>query len=644
LYNCIEEDATVQQLNVQVLSCEFEQYISEIASNDGYVSYGLKEWYGFWCNPQPDVTEHILLTKRINSIRPTDGDVSIHIVCDTLSFLREHMVDGMLLTTMNCPKEAQECLFGSALKGRSVDAAIHSALNSFEFKPLDVMGKWQSLTAGQKQLIFLWYAIHPDNSYLCHCVGLSKQTDELPNRILMSFFDTRLTYPVWNEEAKALIAAVPIAKTDDYYAAVESIPSLGERLSFLTGNTARERVAILHIIGQWLRIDAEEALESENLQKMYPMLAAYLGNDYADESLSTYFSKYKMYKLSNTLPQDEESHFSVIETDTFDFRYPVLCEEATDHTCVLWIDALGAEWIPLLKWALSDIPDGKVSSVRVVQAQLPTETHYNNQWQQMNLPYEKLDKLDKLAHKGVIDDKDYYACVEEQINFVCGIANKACQLLKQYSRVIITGDHGTSRLAARFFHKLGGMAVIPNAEVGSHGRYCRVVDGAVFPTPTQNVVKDSSGNGKFIVFNNYDHYSKSGFAAGSDDDIAIYGEIHGGASPEEMLVPVISLVSNHDFPITANWIMVGNSIKITNKRAVCRIQFSKPVKSVQAKAGDIVAECSAGSLPSKEWTITLNGVKIDKATSFAISVLADGTLVNVDPVLLKPALGGGDPF
>jgi len=74
--------------------------------------------------------------------------------------------------------------------------------------------------------------------------------------------------------------------------------------------------------------------------------------------------------------------------------------------------------------------------------------------------------------------------------------------------------------------------------------------------------------------------------------------------------------------------MVGNSIKITNKRAVCRIQFSKPVKSVQAKAGDIVAECSAGSLPSKEWTITLNGVKIDKATSFAISVLADGTLVN----------------
>lgn len=73
--------------------------------------------------------------------------------------------------------------------------------------------------------------------------------------------------------------------------------------------------------------------------------------------------------------------------------------------------------MPLLRWALEASGEGDIASINVAQSRLPSETCFNEQWHQMELPYEKYDKLDKLAHKGVIDDKDYYACIEEQLKY-----------------------------------------------------------------------------------------------------------------------------------------------------------------------------------------------------------------------------------
>lgn len=73
------------------------------------------------------------------------------------------------------------------------------------------------------------------------------------------------------------------------------------------------------------------------------------------------------------------------------------------HTIVLWIDALGVEWMPLLQWSVRRICDATVKKCAIAQATLPTETCFNDQWKNINAPYKKLDKLDKLAHKGVVD-------------------------------------------------------------------------------------------------------------------------------------------------------------------------------------------------------------------------------------------------
>ena len=643
VFDCIDTGEP-QRMNIQVLSGDFEEYITELQTSHGYASIGLKEWYGFWYEPNVETLDHLILTKRYKSIRPTDGDIKIHVVRDTLSFIRENLVGGQVLSEDNCPKEAQKTLFPFALKGDTVDQAVLSALNAQVFRPLDMMGKWLTISKGQKQLVFLWYALHPDDSYLDYCVGRSREIDDLPERILTSIFSVRSSHPEWVADSQALISAVAIEKNDKYFDLLDEIPSLEERLDYLSSRSSRERIYILRLVGQWLKADHDAVIQNQKLKDIYPELYAYLYNGYPNESLKHYFLNYKIYKLSNTLPVDEESYFAGFDTDHYDNRYSVLCEEmAEGETIVLWIDALGAEWLPLLAWALDSIGEGSVSSVKVTQALLPSETKYNDLWKQMDVPSEKYDKLDKLAHKGVVDDKDYYACIEDQISFVCSIVKTVNQFLKKYARVLITGDHGTSRLAARFFHKREAMPLPVHAETGSHGRFCKVEDSVQPMMAIQKSARDSDGN-HYLVFSNYDHYAKSGFAAGGNDDVAIYGEIHGGASPEEMLVPVITVNNRHGIPLTAKWGMPGNSVKISNKSIKCHVQFSKPVAVVQATIGDLKGECTSTTNPSKEWTVTFSGIKINKPKQFTVSLVADGTLVPIDRVEVKPALGGDDPF
>ena len=143
--------------------------------------------------------------------------------------------------------------------------------------------------------------------------------------------------------------------------------------------------------------------------------------------------------------------------------------------------------------------------------------------------------------------------------------------MDKYHRVVITGDHGTSRLAARFFHTRDGMPAPKDGKVCSHGRYCELPEGSTLTAPNIIMVKGTGGV-QYAVFDNYDHFKQSGFAAGSDDDNAIYGEVHGGATPEEMLVPVIVIDSKKDIPLTASW--SKDTVKISMKKVKFLLTWS----------------------------------------------------------------------
>ena len=636
-YDCSDSSDKDQEMDLLVLSGMFEQQVGKMETMQGYLSVGLQEWFEYWENPLPNTTSFVLLTKRSKSIAATGGKISVHVINDTISFIRENLPGGRVLNSENCTNEMQNILFEYALKRVAIDSALLEILNITIFSGVDIMSTWSARSISYRQFVALWFQLHPDDSYLKHCFAVSKTIDEIPFLVGHEIFKLRTTKPDWTAEYKQLASVMKLTPDESFFREIDAIPEYETRLDFIANLTQETRIYLLHMVGQWLRKDPTQAIASKKLGEVYPELSAYLSQntDLLTDDIGNYMARYKAYKLENTLPDDEELYFSGVQTGSYDYRYSVLSDFIDSDTIVLWIDALGVEWIPLLQWSIHCTCDVTVKKVSIVQATLPTETCYNDQWKNIDAPYKKLDKLDKLAHKGVIDDPDYYSCIEQQLAFVASIGKQVSALVEHHHRVIITGDHGSSRLAARFFHSRDGIVPPKGAAVYSHGRYCELGTESSPDVPNTTLTKGSDEK-RYICFSNYDHFRQPGFAAGADDDNAIYGEVHGGATPEEMLVPVIVVDSKREVPLTASW--VKDSVKISMRKAILEIKFSRAISQLIVKVGGILGEV-ASLENGKRWRIVLKNVKED---TYSAEVYADSHVVVMPKLTIIPALGSGD--
>ena len=640
VYSISDYEAVSEQMNITVFSSAFEEYINQLSGKYTLI-FGLREWYDRMLSETQIPTDYYLLTKQARSVSQAMGDITIRPIKTTYEFIRENLQDGFELKEEVCSEEMLSELFDESLKNSSIRDAILHRFNIVTFDGVAVMAKWSGFSKGKQQLLRLWYRLNPDNSYLCHCFekyGLR----EIEEHILLDIFDVMQFHNEWVAEYQQLIKGLNLKKNEIYFEKLSIIPTYEERLAFLTGDTREERIYILRMVGQWLKQDAAQVCASKTLKLRYPLLQAYLGlmPDELGSVYNEYISEYKAHKLANTLPESDERFFRGIEPDSLPFRYSVINQKITDSTVMLWIDGLGFEYLSLLLDKLAQSEDGTVVSCTLTQALLPTETEFNEQWKQMSVPYEKLNKLDKLAHKGVVDEPDYYTCIEEQIAFFNRVSDKVNELLKNYQRVIITGDHGASRLAARFFHTRKGLPVFKDATPLSHGRYCSIKTKPVGVYEDLKETTDSSGQ-HYLVFTSYNHFSLSGFAAGKDDDNVIYGEVHGGASPEEMIVPVVVFDSKVSLPLNVKWSYDKSEAKLKRKVAKAAIEFSKEIKTLEVKAGTVEAEvCDTGD--GKTWTLSFEKIT---PGAYNLIIVADGKIVNIDkPLTVIPALGGGGDF
>ncbi|MBR4291497.1 MAG: BREX-4 system phosphatase PglZ [Oscillospiraceae bacterium] len=634
-FDCSDPNENEQNLNLLVLSGVFDQYITKLDAIKGDLKIGLQDWFEYWEDPASDGEEFVLLTKRCNSVQTTNGSVSIHVVKDTLAFIKEHMKGSEVLTTANCHPDMQNELLDYALKGKSLDEALLSILNVATFNGIDIMGKWKNMSLSHKKIVALWLSIHPDNSYTSHCFSQSSNVTDIPDKIMHEIFGVRLNRPEWIDEYRKLVSGMAILPDEKFFNELDNIPAYERRLDFMTGVSRKERIYLIRMVGKWMRSDSVQVYSSGKLKEIYPELYEYLnhGIHKTDEEYTAYMSRYKSHKLENTVPFDDDLYFNGFDVDSYENRYSVLSDHIDGETAILWVDAMGAEWLPLLTWSVSQNCDATIKKTAIVHSNLPTETCYNALWNDMDIPYEKLDKLDKLAHKGVIDEPDYYACVEEQLAFVTGIHTKITEMLKRYRRVIVTGDHGTSRLAARCFHTKEGMISPQDATVCSHGRYCKLPSNTTYFMPNVKCVKKADGT-QFAVYSNYDHFKQSGFAAGADDDNPVYGEVHGGATPEEVLVPIVVIDTNQEIPLTAQW--DKSTVKIMMKKAKLVLEFNKPVQQLQVKVAGIDALVSSAD-GGLSWSVVFAGLK---QGTYTPHIQANNKIVLTSDITIKSAIGG----
>ena len=270
---------------------------------------------------------------------------------------------------------------------------------------------------------------------------------------------------------------------------------------------------------------------------IYPLLKQYLRPYIFDcgelsDLLSQYFEDYKKQKLSNIIePQFDEQVKDLAKQRLYnrlDTRSEVIDRIDKEGAYLYWLDALGVEFLGFIQSKCKDL--GLSIDIHVAQAQLPTTTVENrdfyDDWQGACKEHD--DRLDKVKHKKGskynYQNNKLPIHLAKELDVVEDVLNEVATKLasRQHKKVIIASDHGASRLAVINEQE---EKYETETKGENSGRCCQYFQGCDLPYAT------NSDNG-YLVLADYGRFKGSR---------AANVEVHGGASLEEVLVPVIEL-------------------------------------------------------------------------------------------------------
>ena len=382
-------------------------------------------------------------------------------------------------------------------------------------------------------LYFLYLKLTADaekNVYLRYVLERSIDFEDFKKRIVNQIIEISHTdkqFHNFYEARKKLLAGYPEAEIAQFV--VENRINLLESIYKLTDNTMVEKQEIISLVAQYGR--------PENLAEIYPDLSMYLErycfrNDTLSNKLTEYFENYKLQKINNRI---DDSFMKIVEEYAMSREYnrlrtrdELISAIDRESTFLCWIDALGVEYLAYIVEIAKR--KGLMISVRIGRAKLPTITSVNNQffydWPEESR--EKIEGLDEVKHKDKGGYKygpnnKYPIHLARELEIISDVIDRAAieLSLRHYDRYVIASDHGASRLAV-----ISGIEEKYETDTrGEHsGRCCKAFNNYDLPFATEE-------NG-FVVLANYGRFKGSR---------AANVEVHGGATLEEVLVPVIEL-------------------------------------------------------------------------------------------------------
>lgn len=451
----------------------------------------------------------------------------------------------------------------------------------------------------------------PKDMYLRYVIGKSNNFENYKDLIFSALLDFAPTDKQFKEmygARKTLLKNVKDNEIAGYIAAIKAKDN--DSIYYLTDNTATERQATIASLDGLPNIPAA-------LEYIYPALAEYL-YDYTfagdkGELLTEYFAKYKRQKLINRLSLEFHNKVIALAIDgnrpynTLKTRGEVLDSLDKNNTALYWIDALGAEYIGYIQSRVKSL--GLKITVHTVRANLPTITSQNSDfYDAWNGKKIQTKELDKVKHNGE-EDFNYentklpiHLAKELQIIdvFLEWVATKLTG--KDVDKVILVSDHGASRLAVINKQEC-------KWEMASNGKH----SGRCCPCSEADVKSEyaTQENG-FWVLANYDRF-KGGRKASV--------EVHGGATLEEVVVPLIEL------ELFDNRITVCNTTPITKtsfkKNAEIVLFSTSSLQNVSARVNG--KQYTAKSIGNQKHKVVFPDIK--KTGKYTVDVFEGDTLI-----------------
>ena len=406
------------------------------------------------------------------------------------------------------------------------------------------------------------------NSYLRFVLDKTSCFEDFVGNILNSITEiphTDSRFVSFYQERKSLVAKFPESDIADFV--VNSRQVVSESIYKLTDGTRVEREEII----AWL---SKNGLVPQ-LENIYPVLSAYLKKyifkcpELAD-LLTDYFEAYKRQKLSNQLEAEFLEKVDELalsrKFNQLPARDEIMDTIEKSETYLYWLDALGVEYLGLIESLVQK--KGLSIHVSIARAELPTITSINraffDTWRGLKNGSNGDKDLDDIKHKDTggynFTDNDLPIHLAKELKIIAAMIDKAATelALRHCKRFLIVSDHGASRLAVlrRKEEKYD------TDTTGEHsGRCCKLFQPYDLPFAAEE-------NG-YLVLADYGRFKGSR---------AANVEVHGGATLEEVVIPIIEL-SLKDGSVTVK--LVDETVTVDFRTGTeIKLFFNSPVDNI----------------------------------------------------------------
>lgn len=390
-----------------------------------------------------------------------------------------------------------------------------------------------------------------NNKYLSYVLSNSKTYDDFEEHIYLDFVDIGIKNPDFTRyfsERKRLLKQIPenlplISKYCD---------KLGQHqkyeIFYLTDESDTEKYEFMRCLSIYDYSDSELSRATQSMSRalffymksfIFDSLNTKLSEVDRDfrSQLTTYFRQYKIQKLTNRIyPEFLETVNKYAVSRSYNKLQPrssIISHMDKKNMQLFFFDALGVEYLAFILAKCEEY--GLVAEVSIGHCELPSITIKNKEFIQYFTSdnWCKIDDLDEIKHHSKI--YNYQKCeyplhLFEELDVIDEELRKIQSMLVQgaFEKALIVSDHGASRLAVIYGHE--AVTTIALDESGEHSGRCCLAD----EDPQLPFAAYEDG---YSVLANYDR-----FKGGRKANV----EVHGGASLEEVLVPIIVLTKRPD--------------------------------------------------------------------------------------------------
>jgi len=508
-------------------------------------------------------------------------------------------------------------------------------------KNLDLfINSYVSFTPLKKWLYFIALKLNgaSNNWVLNTAIQKSDNNNELIKQIYRSMLELQPTdkkFAEYYAQRKLIIQQIgaPIGEIIDFCKIV--LAKEKDAIYYLTDTSDKEKELIFTLLDKYgLEYEKEKLITI--LSVVYPNLAAYLSTyRFKNELLDNYFEKYKYQKVINKLLPEFEN---IVVEQAEKREYNLILQPRTSITEKLdktnsqlyFMDAMGVEYLGYIMSICKDLE--LMANITVCRCELPSITSANKEFLDLftssEHPTISVKDLDELKHHGE-GDYDYRQTklpihLSKELEIIREVLEKIKGKLIDGSidKAVMISDHGSSRLAV--------LSETENIwemnEKGEHsGRCCLKSDVDEQPSFATDA-------GDFWALANYDR-----FKGGRKANV----EVHGGATLEEIVVPIIELtylngeIEVHIMPLEDSTFTLGKTPEISvsfRKKAAIKIFSTTKLQNVSVLIDGKYYEASE----EKDNFYTVEMPDIKKPKTYFVDVLAnDNTIASQLPLIVK---------